>query len=339
MKVATFTGELNDPSSRYRIRQHIDKLRNFGIEIDDYSSKNGKYPPLEKEKRIIWGAKVLTERLSQVTTANIKGYDCSILQREMISTLNTFERYTPRPRILDVDDAIYLHKRGNFIKNISKYSDTIICGNNNLAEIFSKWSSNIFVVPTAVDTKRYIPGPCDITKDKITIGWVGTSGGFQYIYQIEKALNYILLNNNEVELLIVSDSKPKFSEINNYRYVKWNEHIEIESFQQIDIGIMPLKDDEWSRGKCSYKMLLYMACGTPVVVSPVGMNNDVLGKGYIGFGAKDYYSDWIESITYLVKNEKARHKMSTEGRAIVLDNYSVDIISKKIGSIITRTIK
>jgi len=338
LKIAAFTGEINDPSSRYRLRQYIDILKKNDIEIDDFISSKGKYPPAQKNKRIIWGMKSLSERLGQVLSVKTNHYDCIILQRELISTLNTFEKFTPRPRILDVDDAIYLHKRGSFIKTIAQTSDAVICGNKNLANVFEKWNNQIYIIPTAVDTKKYIPSiDGRRMKEKVTLGWVGTSGGFKYLYNIEKAIREILETRKNVELLIVSDTEPEFSLIDNYRYIKWDEKIEIESFQDIDIGLMPLIDDEWSRGKCSYKMLLYMSCETPVVVSPVGMNEEVLHKGDIGFGARDDFSDWVESMDYLIKNESERIKMGKLGRKVILNNYSVDILSKKLIEIIKKT--
>jgi glycosyltransferase involved in cell wall biosynthesis len=340
VKVAAFSGGISDPSSRYRIRQYIDTLKEYNIEIDDFISLNGKYPPVEKSKRIIWGIKALHERLKQVVSVNIKNYDCVFLQREMISTLNTFENFTPRPRILDVDDAIYLHRRGNYIKKIAENSDAVICGNKNLAEVFEKWNNQIYIAPTPVDIRKYVPNiNARKIKEKVIMGWIGTSGGFKYLYKIEKALKDILKSNKNVELLVVSDNEPKFSLIDEYKYVKWNEKTEVENFQDIDIGLMPLIDDEWSRGKCSYKMLLYMSCESPVVVSPVGMNREVLDKGNIGFGARDYYSDWVESIEYLIKNETKRIEMGKFGRQVVQDNYSLDVLSKKMSEIIKRTVR
>ncbi|WP_180773218.1 glycosyltransferase [Thermoanaerobacterium thermosaccharolyticum] len=339
MKIAAFTGGINQPSSRYRVRQYIDILKKYNIEIDDYFSLNGKYPPEGKNKRIIWGIKTLHERLKQTISVNIRKYDGTLLQREMISTFNTFENFTPRPRILDVDDAIYLHKRGKFIRKIAENSDVVICGNKNLADVFEKWNNRIYIVPTAVDTRKYVPSISKKKrKEKITIGWIGTSGGFKYLYKIERALKDLLERNKNVELLIVSDNKPKFNLMDEYRYVMWNDKTEVENFQNVDIGLMPLIDDEWSRGKCSYKMLLYMSCGSPVVVSPIGMNQEVLDKASIGFGARNYYSDWIDSIEYLIKNETMRIEMGKRGRQVVEENYSLDFLSKKMSEIIIKTL-
>jgi glycosyltransferase involved in cell wall biosynthesis len=339
MKVAAFTGAKDEPSSRYRIRQYFDKLSNYDITIDDYSIEN-RYPPKVKQKRISWGIKSLFSRLNQVVDVNKNNYDCVIFQREMISTLSSFERFVSVPKILDVDDAIFLLKRGKFIKTIAQNSNAVICGNEFLAEKFKTWNPNVHIVPTAVDISKFSPLITKSNQSKnITIGWIGTSGGFKYVYKIEEALNYIINKYENVELLIVSDSDPKLKIKRNYKYIKWNSQKEVENFQKIDIGLMPLNDDEWTRGKCSYKMLQYMACGIPVVVSPFGMNADVLKKGNVGFGAKDYYIDWVDKIEYLINNEADRYEMGQVGRSVVQDYYSLEKLSQKLGQIIMAVIK
>ena len=125
----------------------------------------------------------------------------------------------------------------------------------------------------------------------------------------------------------------------NYSYIKWNEKKEVENFNKIDIGIMPLIDDEWSKGKCSYKMLQYMSCAIPVVVSPVGMNQEVLAISNIGFGAKDYYKDWINYINQLTENKQLRTEMGKRGRQVVEKYYSLDILSSRLSEVIKLIIK
>lgn len=334
-KVASITGGVNQPSSRYRVRQYIEVLKRHNIQIDDFYSVNGKYPPANKHQRIIWGLKALFERLLQVVKINSREYDCVIVQREMMSTLHTFERFLNKNKILDVDDAVYLHKNGNFIKEIAAGSKAVICGNEYIADKFKNWNDNIYVVPTAVDTNMFIPLAEEKRQNEIiTLGWIGTSGGFKYVYKIEDALNFILNKYPNVELLIVSDMEPVFKKIKNYKFVKWSAQKEVENFQKIDIGLMPLNDDEWTRGKCSYKMLQYMACESSVVVSSVGMNEEVLKKSNVGFGTKDYYSDWIKSIEFLINNKSDRIMMGKNGRLVVEEYYSLDKLSEKLSCII-----
>ena len=339
IRVAAITGGINDPSSRYRIRQYIKMLNDKGILVDEYYSKSGKYPPLNKSKRLLWVIKCAYERIKQVIKINNKNYDCVIIQREMISTLKTFENFIRSAKILDVDYAIYIINGGKFIRSIAMNCDAIICGNQYLANEFQKWNKKVCIIPTGVDIKKFIPSHDIDKKDKkIIIGWIGTSGGFKYIYKIEEAIRNILDKHDNVEFVIVSDSKPLFTLIKNYKYIKWSADSEVENFQRIDIGLMPLEDDEWARGKCSFKMLQYMACGSAVVVSSVGMNEEVLRKGKIGFGTKDYYSDWFKSIDYLINNEIERKKMGIVGRNVVQEDYSIDVLSDKIANIIKESI-
>ncbi|EIU1689654.1 TPA: glycosyltransferase, partial [Pseudomonas aeruginosa] len=108
-------------------------------------------------------------------------------------------------------------------------------------------------------------------------------------------------------------------------FIRWTETNEVETIAGMDIGIMPLADDLWSRGKCSYKMLLYMACGLPVVVSEYGMNRDVLARGFIGYGAVDD-EGWYESLAALVKDPEARVRAGQNGRDIIERHYSLDVV-------------
>jgi len=336
MKIACITGSPEEPSSRYRIRQYIPSLNKVGFDLVDYPSVIGRYPPAGFKNRIIWIMKIMIERFSQVVKINKCNYDCVILQREMVSTLHTFERYINAKVILDVDDAIYLHKGGHFIKKIAKKSNAVICGNTFLAEKFSAWNKNVHIIPTAVDTDKFIPKQFshDYSKQKITIGWVGTSGGFRYLNLIENAIHHILSKHENIEFLVISNEKPRFKIIENFQYIKWSPEDEVENFQKLDIGIMPLENDEWTKGKCSYKMLQYMSCGIPVVVSAVGMNNEVLLKGNIGFGASDYLNDWVLYLSKLVQDSNLRETMGSNGRDVVEQHYSIKVLSHSFSNII-----
>lgn len=340
-KIATFTGEINDPSSRYRIRQYKQVLKDMNIIVEDYYSKEGRYPPPEKYKRLLWLSKTMTERFKQVNIYKKKDYDITILQREMISTLKTFESFIKKPYIFDVDDSIHLGKRAKNIIDIAKNADSVICGNQYLADFYRQYSDNIYILPTAVDTEIYIPLISNKTNksNNIVIGWIGTSGNHRFLYKIENALKYILENNRNTKLLIISNLEPEFNVSINYEFINWTEENEIRDIQKIDIGLMPLDYSGMSLGKCSFKMLQYMACGIPVVVTPVGMNIEVMDKGDLGFAAKDFYKEWILYIEELINNEEMRCSMGKEAREVVELNYSLNICAKKLYNIIIDSIE
>ena len=332
IRIAAFTGGRDVPSARFRVRQYINMLRNEGIEVTEFSSLLGTYPPKRRILRPIWSVATLATRLPDVIRSH--KYDMTILQREIFSTFLTLEPLTKRPRVLDVDDAIWLLRRGKFAARLAKECDVIICGNNFIADKFSQWNRNVTIINTAVDTDKFVP---DQPTEEPIIGWIGTFGGFEYLYGIESALKDVLKTNMRAILRIVSDEPPHFKNIPKDRieYIKWSPENEVRSIQGMAVGIMPLDDSLWSRGKCSYKMLTYMSCGIPVVVSPIGMNVEVLSKGNVGFGPISI-DDWVNSLLYLLSNVKDRSEIGMNGRNVVINNYSKRVIIPKLAKTILR---
>ena len=246
------------------------------------------------------------------------------------------------PRVLDVDDSIWI---GNFhalssAKRLAKNVDLIFAGNNFIADWYSRHCNSVYVIPTAIDCSRIKPA---ISKHKssenrkISIGWTGTSGNLKYLKIVEKPLSKFLERHHDASVTIISDRKPSFSLIPEAKvnYIQWTQRNEVKDLHEIDIGIMPLIEDEWTLGKCSYKMLQYMALGIPVVVSPVGMNKELLSKGEIGYGAKGE-NEWYDAFEILHSNQTMRYKMGSNGRLIASAEYDTGIIAQKIARIFTR---
>ncbi|MHB8170315.1 MAG: glycosyltransferase family 4 protein [Thermincolia bacterium] len=335
LKVAAYTGGSFVPSARFRVRQYISLLRDFGIEFTEITSKLGTYPPKNKLIRPFWALGTLSERLPDIVSSY--RYDVTLLQREMLSTYVTLEPFTKRPRVLDVDDAIWLHRDGAFARRLAEICDAVICGNTFLAEQFSRWNYNVSVIPTAVDTDRYHPLASDTIHEKQIIGWSGTSSGFNYLYGIEEALGVVLKKHSNVKLRIVADKMPEFNSIplEQMEFIRWSPENEVRVIQDMTVGIMPLEDSLWARGKCSYKMLTYMACSIPVAVSPVGMNADVLSLGKNGLGAisKD---EWIDSLDWLLSNQEKARQMGKVGREHVLKHFSIHALVPQLADKLTR---
>lgn len=333
LRVAAYTGGLNVPSARFRVRQYVNELRSNGVELDEMISQCGSFPPENKIDRLVWLAKTLVEQPARVAMS--RKYDVTLLQREIISTYYTFERFTKKPRILDVDDAIFLNKSGYFAKRLAKDCQHIICGNDYLANWFGQWNKNISVQATAIDTNAYKPIDRQDRSNVVVVGWIGTSSNQVYFEEIKKSLEQIVEICPNVLIRIVSDSRPKNINIKkeNFEFVKWTSEGEIESIQGFDIGIMPLKNTEMAKGKCSFKMLQYMSCGKPVIVSPVGMNSLVLEHGNFGFGPKTA-DEWIDALRVLVTDQNMREKMGRSGREVIVQKYSIDVIGPKFSKII-----
>jgi glycosyltransferase involved in cell wall biosynthesis len=324
--VAAITGGIEVPSARFRIRQYIGRLHAYGVDVTEFSAPLGSYPPQMRLMRPLWGIAALPARIPSIWRSY--SFDLTFLQREMLSTFQTLEPLTKRPRVLDVDDAIWVHRRGQFAARLAGQCEGIICGNTFLAEQFRQWSSRVTVIPTAVDTDKYLQ---DFPVEVPIIGWSGTSGGFKYLYGIEPALSQVLKKLPGSRLRVVSDSFPSFQEIpvNRVEFIRWSPENEVPAIQGMAVGVMPLDNSLWEQGKCSFKMLTYMACGIPVVVSPIGMNVEVLSHGRSGLAAKSI-DDWVNALLFLLQDSEQRIEMGAIGRQTVLQKYSLNVVAPKL---------
>jgi glycosyltransferase involved in cell wall biosynthesis len=331
IRVTAFTGGWTVPSARFRVRQLVPALREAGVDLREWPAPLGSYPPPSRSLRPAWALATLGARLPGIAWSHRS--DVTLLQREMLSTFVTLEPLTRRPRVLDVDDAIFLWRGGRFAERLARSCESVVCGNAYLAERFGAWNSRVEVLPTSVDTARYRPAATRPDPDKVVIGWMGTSSNFPYLYGIEPALGRVLGECREATLLVVADRPPRFASLpaDRVEYRRWRADLEVEVLRAMTVGIMPLADSSWERGKCSLKMLLYMACEVPVVASPVGMNADVLARGDVGIGATSEGA-WVEALMRLLRDRGERERMGTVGRAVVRDHYSVERIAPRLAA-------
>lgn len=328
MKVAALTGGKNLPSAKFRIRQLIEPLAERSVDITEFPAVFGMYPPSSPYIRPFWLSGALLERTYALIQAN--RYDRVIFQRELISTIPTVERLVRKSAILDVDDAIWFHRNGIAAANVSAAVDLIVCGNNFLAEHFSKYGKPIAIIPTGVDTQRFRPMD-KMSKSRKVIGWSGTSGGFRFFSEnIESGIAQILNRYSDWMFRVVSDRPPPFKLINpnQLEFIPWSEQNEVESIATMDIGIMPLESSDWCRGKCSYKMLLYMSCGVPVVVSEIGMNREVIDYAPAGIGVPEN-GDWYEALEAIISDENLGLVFGNNGRLVVEEHFSTSIVANQ----------
>jgi len=329
LKVAAYTGGENVASARFRVRQYIEPLQSLGVGITEFYPQLTSYPPKTKLLRPFWAIGSLAQRVPSILRS--KQFDICLLQREMLSTYVTLEPFIKQPYILDVDDAIWQHRNGKFAQQLARQARLVICGNRFLAEYFSQWNNQVNILPTAVDTERFQPLGIKKDRGEKIIGWSGASGAFQELYRIEKALLQVLNKHRDIKLRVIADRAPCFRTIPNSRieFIRWTPDTEVQTIQGFSIGIMPLVDSIWNRGKCSYKMLLYMSCGIPVVVSPVGMNADILSLSKCGFGSNEI-DEWVEAIDGLLLNPKYAQDLGREGRACVVNHFSITKVAVEL---------
>jgi len=330
IRVAAFTGSPTISSRRFRVLQYVEYLAKDGILVDEFIARFGSWPPVNSAVRPLWFAGSLVDHFFSALKSH--NYHLTFFQRELISTLLTWEPLTRRPRVLDVDDAVWLNN-SRAHKNFSKLASLcngVICGNQFIADQVKEWNSQVIVLPTAVDSKRFHPIVRAPSSQQI-IGWSGLYAGSKYLLGIELALYQILSKRKDVVLRVVSDKRPKFKLLKEsmVEFIPWSPECEVRTIQEMTLGLMPIDDTQWSRGKCSYKMLLYMACGVPVVVSPYGMNKEVLDQAPIGWGAQTT-EEWIERIEHILDHTSEAKDMGRAGRTLIEERYSLSIVAPKL---------
>lgn len=261
--------------------------------------------------------------------------DITWLERLLVPGLLTLEPLLKHPYVLDVDDAIWLSGPlgAPALKRIAREAELVLAGNRYLAEWLGDHAKAVRIVPTAVDTQVIRPREKPKEKNPFVVGWSGTSSNYPSLQSIERPLNRFLKQYDAI-LLIVSDAPPLLKGIpyDKVTYLRWDPGMEREVFSEMDVGLMPLLPTEWNRGKCSFKMLQYMAAGIPVVVTPWGMNAEVLDLGPIGLGAWEE-AEWYEALRQLYKNPQKAHIMGQAGRAVAEHHFSRERVTQEIGQI------
>lgn len=326
----------DQPSTRFRWAQFVPDLKSEGFEVIELESRSGAYAPISKFQRPAWLTTSIIENARRVLQSN--QYDIRFLQRNLTATLCTWEPFLKKPFIFDVDDAIFLGSRGSSANRIARDASLVICGNNFLANHFKNFAT-VAVLPTAVDSEHFSPsGTRDSTLPQV-IGWSGSSSGLKYIYAIEPAIKELFFRHPDLLLKIVSDRAPAFKYLpeNKIIFEKWTKAREVDVLREFTLGIMPLGDDLWERGKCSFKMLTYMSVGLPVVVSPVGMNEEILSQADCGYGPRNH-DEWISAISFLLTNNSLAQSMGMAGRRLVEEKYSRTVIAPQLANLIRRLV-
>lgn len=281
-------------------------------------------------------AKLYVRRL--ITLLGCHKYDLIWIEKEVYPYLPaTVERVMAllgKPYIVDYDDAVFhnydlagntLVRRllGGKIDKVMRYSNYVIAGNQYLAErAAAAGARRVAVVPTVVDHKRYAVKDYSLG-DRPVIGWIGSPSTEQYILEIRTALISVCKHFNAHLVLIGASTRilEKLSGI-DVEIRGWTEEGEADLIRQIDVGIMPLRDGPWERGKCGYKLIQYMACGIPVVASPVGVNVEIVNESGAGILAGSL-PQWESALCQLLASRVKRRELGLAGRKAVETKYSL----------------
>jgi glycosyltransferase involved in cell wall biosynthesis len=330
------------PSSRYRIYQYIPYLNKAGIEVTVaplfkewwFRILDLRRGPLRAIAKSLYALMRLFVRIRKILM--VSKYDLYCFEHQAFPYLPFFlewfaQKLNPNV-LLEFDDAIYLtflHKKK--IPRLIMMSKHVIVGNNFLRDYAFRFNPNVTIIPTVVDTARYRPKKSYGHQGKLNIGWVGLAYNLPYIKELANILQKLKKEIGEFVLTVISSQGFEIDGV-EVIFKRWSYDNEVKEIKSLDIGIMPLPDDEWAKGKCGLKVLQYMACGVPVVVSPVGVNREIIRDGENGFlAATD--EEWIEKLSLLARDEALRRRLGQKGRATVENHYSLRIWGPRVASL------
>ena len=327
------------PGQRYRIEQWAPVLEEEGIKVDFFPFADAKladllYEPGRIATKSVAMAAAFVRRFSHL--ASIRRYDAVLIHRAAcLAGPAIFERLVSmfqKPVIYDFDDSIFvLHttdtnrwlgrlKCPGKTASICKLSTHVVVGNSYLADYSSRYSRKVTVIPTSIDTTLYQPADKNGRSYRAVIGWTGSSTSQTYLESFAPVLRE-LAARWDFELRVISDREPLLPGIPHV-WRRWSADTETKDLRVLDVGIMPMPDDSWSRGKCSLKALQYMAMGIPAVCSAVGTNREVIRHGENGFLAATR-EEWLRYLGILIDNPAVCARLGRAARKTVEDEYSL----------------
>lgn len=291
--------------------------------------------------------KAIKTRLADVLKAN--RYEIIFIQREaFIFGSYFFEKQFARSKasvVFDFDDAIWLedtsvaNKKWKWLKRPSKTADiirtadSVIAGNNYLADFARQFNNHVTVIPTVVDTNIYIPAKKNQDSSfPLCIGWSGSKTTIKHFERVIPVLKILAQKFGERIYFKQIGDKSFYADGLAIESSDWSFSTEVEELNKIDIGLMPLPDDEWSKGKCGFKAIQYMALEIAPVASPVGVNSTVITQGLTGFLA-DNPEQWIDCISQLIEIPDLRRQIGVAARKRVEEKYSVQSQLETLGTL------
>jgi glycosyltransferase involved in cell wall biosynthesis len=325
-------------SVRFRVTQFVPALHAAGFNVTLHPLFNSAlFRLLYKPGHVTQKTSALIMRTVDRLGALGGRYDLALIHREAYPIgPPLIERWLSRQRIpivYDFDDAIYLpnssdaNRMVGFLKRPSKVSEIVrlasrvMAGNAHLAAYAQRYNPNVSVIPTCVDTAVWVPAADRRRSGPPVIGWIGTPTTTQYLLQLQDVFS-ALAKEQPFVLRVSGSATPVTMRGVQVENEPWTLEREIELFSTCDIGVYPLPNNEWTLGKCGFKAIQFMACGVPVVASPVGVTNDIIEDGVSGLLANSE-NEWVSHLRSLLADAELRRRTGAAGRRRIEDRYSL----------------
>lgn len=327
MDAAFLTTRLDRPSHRFRSAQFFPEFTQRGHRCTEFA--------LPKSRFLRW-------RLFRQLSA----FDAVCLQQRLLSRVEFgVLRRSVDCLIYDVDDAVMFDPRGvragrraaRFERTV-RGVDLVICGNHYLLDQLPAGHPPACVLPTAVDTRRFRPRADGGSKHTFVVGWTGSRGTNRYLNRVLPILAEL---PPPAEVRIISDTLDGLQldclRDVPWRFEPWSAESEVEHTSEFDVGLMPLPDDVWTRGKCGCKALQYMALGIPAVCSPVGVNCDIIQHGQTGYLPKTD-EDWLHGLRHLMCHPDEAAQVGAAGRCVAEQRYCVRHVGRQLVELFERAV-
>jgi glycosyltransferase involved in cell wall biosynthesis len=337
-------------SSRLRMYQYLPALREAGFEVAMSPLFGDAYVRALYARQRAWSEVLRGYAGRIVAQLSSASFDAVWIEKELLPWLPaSAERLRGRPAVVvDYDDAVFhrydqhrsaLVRRllGRRIDTVMRNADLVTAGNGYLADRATAagctWVERL---PTVVDRERYSPGPPSDEGSPVVIGWIGSPATAQYLRPLGAVITR--LSERRAVRAIAVGARPDQVEGTPFEPVAWSEAAEAAQVAAFDIGIMPLPDESWARGKCGYKLIQYMACGVPVVASPVGMNTEIVEPGVNGEIATTP-EEWAAALSRLMEDTGLRSRMGNQGRRRVEDWYSLQAQAPRLVAMLQEVVR
>lgn len=338
-------------SSRLRTMQYLPYLADAGLDARVESLFDANY--LEQMYAGHRSAGKLAKSLLRRMQAMREQVDVVWLEKEALPWLPWAAEkiFWPRniPVVTDYDDAIF-HRYdqsrhyvvrsllGRKIDNIMRASTVVTAGNQYLSDRAESAGANrVEIVPTVVDMEPYQHASGQRADDRVRIGWIGTPETWSsFATSFAGWIAQVAEREGAVFRVVGAEPRPRVKA--PFEFMPWSEEAEVSLLKGMDLGLMPLPDTPWTRGKCGYKLIQYMACGLPVIASPVGVNREIVEPGVNGFLAETE-EEWHDALTTLVRDQDLRRRMGQAGRAKIIDNFSLQVQGPRVAQLLRSVAK